>query len=133
MDGSAAKGLFAALGAAAVMALGSVAGAPEAAAKSKYEVDGKKSGYLYSNPETQAIQDDDFMNPGMLWVERGQKLWSKAEGEAGKSCKSCHGEPEKMRGVFTVYPKYDEKTKKLINIEQRINRCRSEQMKAKPW
>jgi len=60
-------------------------------------------------------------------------LWAKAEGEAGKSCKSCHGEVEKMRGVYTTYPKYDPKTKKLINIEQRINRCRTEQMKAKAW
>jgi len=137
MDGLAATRLLTAVGAAGALALGAAgwlaAGAPDALAKSKYEVDGKKSGYLYSNPETQAMEDDDFMNPGMLWVERGQKLWAKAEGEAGKSCKSCHGEPEKMRGVYPTYPKYDAKTKKLINIEQRINRCRTEQMKAKPW
>jgi len=50
--------------------------------KGKYEVDGKKSGYLYSTPATQAIQDDDFTNPGFLWVERGRQLWAKKEGEA---------------------------------------------------
>ncbi len=103
------------------------------ACKGKYEVDGRKSGYLFATKETQAIQDDDFINPGMLWVEKGRELWTKADGKAGKSCASCHGEPESLRGVFTVYPKYDPKTKKLINIEQRINRCRTEQMKAKPW
>ncbi len=133
MDGPFARPLLAAgmlaLGAGAWLA----AGAGAAQAKSKYEVDGKKSGYLYSTPETQALEDDDFGNPGMFWVEEGRKLWAKAEGKAGKSCKSCHGEPEKMRGVYPVYPKYDPKTKKLINIEQRINRCRTEQMKAKPW
>ncbi len=130
MGGTALSVLLAGAG---LVALG--AGAAQACeqCKGKYEVDGKKSGYLYSMPETQAMQDDDFMNPGTFWVEKGEKLWAKAEGEAGKSCKSCHGEPEKMRGVYPVYPKYDPKTKKLINIEQRINRCRSEQMKAKPW
>ncbi len=101
--------------------------------KGKFEVDGKKSGYLYSTPATQAMEDDDFMNPGMLWVEKGRKLWAKKDGKANKSCKDCHGEPEKMRGVYPVYPKYDPKTKKLINLEQRINRCRTEKMQAKPW
>ncbi len=103
------------------------------ACKGKYEVDGRKSGYLFATKETQSIQDDDFINPGMLWVEKGRELWTKVEGEAGKSCASCHGEPESLRGVYPVYPKYDPKTEKLINIEQRINRCRTEQMKAKPW
>ncbi len=136
MGGLAGKGMLAVFGAGALALAATgwmAAGTPEAQAKSKYEVDGKKSGYLYSTPETQAMQDDDFMNQGMLWVERGQKLWSQVEGAAGKSCQSCHGDVEKMRGAYTTYPKYDPKTKKLINIEQRINRCRTEQMKAKAW
>ena len=125
---------IAAIGAlAAVFMLGAGSATACEECKGKYEVDGKKSGYLYSTPATQAIQDDDFTNPGFLWVERGRQLWAKKDGAAGKSCQDCHGEPEKLRGVFTVYPKYDPKTKKLINIEQRINRCRTEQMKARAW
>ena len=31
------------------------------------------SGYAFLTPETQALQDDDFANPGMLWVESGQQ------------------------------------------------------------
>ncbi len=105
-----------------------------AADKSKYEVDGRKSGYLYSNPETQAIQDDDFANGGMLWVEKGAELWNKVDGKAGKSCASCHGDAEEsMKGVFPVYPKYVEKLGKLENLEQRINRCRTSNMGAKAW
>ena len=33
------------------------------------------SGYHFSEPSTQEIQDDDFLNPGFLWVERGKKIW----------------------------------------------------------
>ena len=128
------RGLAALAGAAGLLFAGLLA-ANQAVAKSKYEVDGRKSGYLYSNPETNEMQDDDFLNPGMLWVQRGIALWSKVDGAAGKSCASCHGEDAKksMRGVFTVYPKINKKTGKLENIEQRINRCRVENMKAKPW
>ena len=130
-----AGGKLAAIAAGFLLAAGLVSATDAmAGAKSKYEVDGRKSGYLFSNPETRAIQDDDFANGGMLWVEKGEELWSKVDGKAGKSCASCHGDAEKsMKGVYPVYPKYDKKTKKLINLEQRINRCRTEQMQAKAW
>ena len=36
-----------------------------------------KSGYFFSEPSTQNIQDDDFNNPGVLWVENGLSLWKK--------------------------------------------------------
>ena len=32
------------------------------------------SGYLFAEPSTRSIQDDDFLNPGVLWVEHGEKL-----------------------------------------------------------
>ena len=37
----------------------------------------KKSGYYFAEPSTREIQDDDFMNPGFLWVEIGKNLWKK--------------------------------------------------------
>ncbi len=102
--------------------------------KGKYEVEGRKSGYLFSTKETQAIQDDDFINPGMLWVEKGKELWTKVDGKAGKSCASCHGDAEEsMKGVYPVYPKYVPELGKLENLEQRINRCRTSNMGAKAW
>jgi sulfur-oxidizing protein SoxA len=92
------------------------------------------SGYQFRSKETRALQDDDLENPGFLAVERAADLWKKVEGSEGKSCASCHGEAEKtMKGVGAAMPKWDDKLKKPVNLEQRINICRSEHMKAEPW
>ncbi len=91
------------------------------------------SGYHFAKKETQALQDDEFDNPGNLWMEQGEALWSKVEGSEKKSCKSCHNDAKaSMKGVATRYPVYYEPWKKLINLEQRINLCRTKFMKAKP-
>jgi L-cysteine S-thiosulfotransferase len=95
-----------------------------------FEVNGKKSGYLFASPETQAMQDDDFANPASLWLEQGEKLWTKADGDAGKSCGSCHGAAANLRGVGNTYPKVSKDTGKLVTIEDQINYCRTERMKA---
>ncbi len=95
-----------------------------------FEVGDKKSGYLAASPETRAMQDDDFENPGFLWVEQGEKLWTKVEGEAGKSCGSCHGAAANLRGVGNTYPKISQDTGRLVTIEDQINYCRTERMKA---
>lgn len=91
----------------------------------------KMSGYVFASPETQAMQDDDFENPGMLAVEDGAAEWKKVEGAAGKSCASCHNDAaQSMKGVAVTYPKFEPKRGKLANIEHRINLCRTENMKA---
>ena len=82
------------------------------------------SGYYFAEPSTQSIQDDDFTNPGIFWVEQGKFLWVKKNIINDKSCSSCHGKIENMRGVSISYPKVLENRKKLINLEQRINICR---------
>ncbi|MBI1207099.1 MAG: sulfur oxidation c-type cytochrome SoxA [Azospirillum sp.] len=88
------------------------------------------SGYFFRSRETQALQDDDFLNPGFLWVEQGQDLWSKPEGEAGKSCADCHQDAAAtMKGVGASYPKV-QPDGKLANLEGRINLCRTQYMKA---
>jgi len=93
-----------------------------------------RSGYTYMTPQSKAIQDDDVENPGMIWVDDGAELYEKVDGEAGKSCKACHGKAEvAMKGVATTFPKYDDATKKIKNIEAQVNRCRAKHMKAKPW
>jgi len=38
-----------------------------------------------------------------------------------------------MKGVATRYPVVDEKSGKLVNIEDRINMCRKQNIKAEPW
>lgn len=87
-----------------------------------------RSGYAYLGAETRALQDDDFANPGMFWVEYGLAIYQSREGADESSCASCHGEPESLRGASTHYPRIDGETAGIINLEGRINRCRTEQM-----
>lgn len=85
-------------------------------------------------PELQAQQDDDGANPGMLWVERGDVLWGTVDGAAGKACITCHGDArQSMRGVATRYPAIDGASGHLLNIEARINHCRTTRMAAPPF
>jgi sulfur-oxidizing protein SoxA len=125
---------------AVVLAFGLVAGAGGAAnAQSDgklatYTVGDLRSGYTYATPATQAIQDDDFANPAFLWVDYGETLWEDVSGEAGKACSSCHGDAEdSMKGVGARYPVYSAELGKPISLEQRINKCRVENMQAEPW
>ena len=87
-------------------------------------------GAQFQSEETQRLQADEFANPGMLWVERGSKLWSEPAGAAGKSCTSCHQDATvSMKGVAARYPAVDEKGN-LLNLEGRINTCRMDQMQS---
>src|SRR5450631_821128 len=52
----------------------------------------RRSDYEFMSRDTQAMQDDDSANPGMLWVIEGETLWKAKAGEANKSCADCHGE-----------------------------------------
>lgn len=91
------------------------------------------SGYDFLGPETQALQDDDFANPGMLWVEAGAQLWDQPPSEAAPACSDCHdGASESMRTVGTRYPAWSSQQNRMINLEHRINLCRTEQQKAQP-
>ncbi|MCI4662030.1 MAG: sulfur oxidation c-type cytochrome SoxA [Neomegalonema sp.] len=92
------------------------------------------SGWIFRTDETQALETDDFDNPSFIFVEQAQEAWSTVEGEAGKSCESCHGDvAESMKGVRAAMPKYNEQAKDLWSLENYINSCRTERMQAKPW
>jgi L-cysteine S-thiosulfotransferase len=99
-----------------------------------YAVEDRRSGYTYAAPETRAMQDDEFENPGYIWVERGAALWNAEEDGNGGSCASCHGDAEDgMRGVGARYPVYAPELGRLLNLEQRINQCRTERQQASAW
>ncbi|OAN69899.1 sulfur oxidation c-type cytochrome SoxA [Rhodobacteraceae bacterium EhC02] len=92
------------------------------------------SGWRFREDETQALQMDDFDNPGMVFADLGLDQWNKVEGEAGKSCASCHGTPEEsMKGVRAVYPKWNETAGEVRTLAMQINGCRTENMKAEPY
>lgn len=97
-------------------------------------IDVVRSGWTFRSPETRALQEDDFDNPGLLGVEGGIDSWNTAEGSEGKSCADCHGAPEdNMQKVRATYPKWNEGAKEVRTLAQQINACRTENMGAEAW
>lgn len=91
----------------------------------------RRSGTALLSPAMRQRQDES-VNPGMMWVDRGQELWSTPAGASGKSCADCHRDPATMRGVATRYPAVDAATGKLMTLETRIMACRTAQQGAPP-
>lgn len=90
-----------------------------------------KSGTEFVSDDLRKLQADDFANPGMLWVARGEKLWSEPAGKSGKSCASCHQDARaSMKGVAARYPRVDPGAARLVNLEGRINLCRARNQQA---
>jgi L-cysteine S-thiosulfotransferase len=93
----------------------------------------RRSGYELMSRENRAMQDDDTANPATFWVLDGEALWKQKAGTANKACADCHGEaPAGMKGVAARYPAFDPARRRPVNLEQRINICRTEQQKATP-
>jgi L-cysteine S-thiosulfotransferase len=87
----------------------------------------RRSGYEFMGRETRAMQDDDATNPALFALMDGEALWNRKEAE--RSCASCHGDAaQTMKGVAARYPALA--GGKPINLEQRINACRTEHQRA---
>jgi L-cysteine S-thiosulfotransferase len=111
---------------AAACFLGFLAATPSMAAE-----DGLRSATYFLSDDLKKRQADETANPGMLWVTEGEELWNKAESAAGKSCAACHGDAKaSMNGTATHYPAADPATGKLLNLELRINECRTKHQAA---
>lgn len=94
---------------------------------------GRRSGFSFMTPQTQAIQNDDTANPGMLWVLDGEALWNGKAGASGKACADCHQDARtSMKGVAARYPAFDNTLGRPVDLEQRINLCRAGQQQAAP-
>jgi sulfur-oxidizing protein SoxA len=90
----------------------------------------RRSGYQDMGEALQKMQDDDTANPGMLFVQLGSQLWAKAAGAADKSCADCHGAASaSMKGVATRYPAIPQGGDRPVDLEGRINLCRTEHQK----
>jgi sulfur-oxidizing protein SoxA len=93
----------------------------------------RRSGYSFMTPDTQAIQNDDTANPGMLWVLDGEALWKSKIGAASKACADCHDDTRaSMKGVAARYPAFDKGLGRPVDLEQRINLCRTQHQQATP-
>jgi L-cysteine S-thiosulfotransferase len=108
--------------------------AAAAATAAEIAPEDRRSGYEFASSETRAMQDDDTANPGMLGVLQGEALWATKTGAANQSCADCHGEARtSMKGVAARYPAFDTALARPVDLEQRINRCRSEHQGAAPF
>lgn len=95
--------------------------------------DERRSGFDDMSAELQQMQTDDFANPGMLWVLEGATLWETPEGASGRACVDCHGDAaESMAGVAARYPAFDEEAGAPVDLEGRINLCRTRHQGAEP-
>lgn len=75
-----------------------------------------KSGVEFQSADIQKLQADDFGNPGLLWVARGEALF------AEMGCASCH-QGDAMKGVAARHPRFDPALGRVVNLEGRINAC----------
>lgn len=93
----------------------------------------RRSGFEFMGSSTQAIQQDDSLNPAMLWVKDGEALWSQPAGQSGKACVACHAAASSsMRSVAARYPAFDDRLSRPLTLGQRINQCRQHHQQAAP-
>ncbi len=75
-----------------------------------------KSGFEQMGPQSQGMQRDDTLNPAMLWVAEGRRLWAADPGTGKPSCAGCHGDAAaSMRAAAASHPKIDEASGKPID------------------
>ncbi len=93
----------------------------------------RRSGYALMRPETRDVQDDDDANPAMLWVKEGEALWNGRPDPGSRACADCHGDARvSMKGVAARYPAFEAADGHPIDLEQRINRCRTARQHVSP-
>lgn len=107
-----------------------IAGAVLAVAPAAAAIAQIKSGSEFLSPEMRRQQEDEARNPGYLWVEQGEDLFSRRSGDS-QPCVSCHAQPKQsLRGAAARYPQVDDGSGRLINLEGRIEQCRTTRQKA---
>jgi sulfur-oxidizing protein SoxA len=117
----------------ALLCLATLASVATHAGAAEIPPDQRRSGFDFMTPQTQVMQRDDTLNPGLLWIESGRVLWQQPVGENGVSCVSCHGDAAaSMRGVAARHPAFDEASQHPIDLQGRINQCRQDRQKAPP-
>ncbi|MFO1160820.1 MAG: sulfur oxidation c-type cytochrome SoxA [Reyranellaceae bacterium] len=115
----------------AALGLGLVFTATFAVAQGTLET--RRSGYQEMGPALKQMQDDDTANPGMLFVQLGEQAWSRPAGAVAKSCADCHGAAASMKGVAARYPAIPIDADKPVDLEGRINLCRTAHQQAEAW
>ena len=91
------------------------------------QTDKRRSGYADMDASVQKMQDDDTANPAMLWVQEGETLWGKPAGAANLACADCHTPARLggMTGVAARYPAWSPALGRAVDVEGRIQLCRT--------
>ncbi len=104
------------------------------AAPEWHPLDQLMSGWVFRSDETQALQLDDFENPGFAAITLAEEVWETAAGTSGKSCADCHGDAgEAMKGLRAQMPKWSETAGEPWTLEDWINWSRTEHQGAEAW
>jgi sulfur-oxidizing protein SoxA len=105
-----------------------------AATRAAAQSDLRRSGFDFMTAETRAMQQDDALNPAMLWIKDGEALWNRNAGAADRACAGCHREAAiSMRGVGARYPAFDAASGRAVTLGERVNLCRVRHQQATPF
>ena len=87
--------------------------------------EGPVSGYEFLTPETRAMQDDEFENPGMVAVEQGEALFLEHRPDEEYACADCHGSDggKLDRKKLATYPLFDRNLGGLVTLQDQISHC----------
>jgi sulfur-oxidizing protein SoxA len=88
-----------------------------------------RQGYDYQSADVQSLQDDEFSNPGMLWVDEGRDLFAEPAGANDQSCRDCHNQ---LSRVAASYPQINLRIDKLVSLTDQVQICREIHQKAAP-
>ena len=96
------------------------------AAEPPAQPDKRRSGRDTMSPALRTLQADDAQHPAQLALALGRDQWS----SGARSCASCHGAPETLRGAAARYPAWDQG---LIDLPGRVQRCRVQHQQQPAW
>jgi len=94
-------------------------------------VDEVLSGWLFRATETQALELDDFDNPGFVFIDQGADLFAAVDGSEGKACADCHADVAEFAGLKATLPRVEDGA--LVAMEELVNECRTDRMGAEAW
>ena len=77
-----------------------------------------RSGSIFTSATLRTQQNDDDLNPGMLWVDQGREIFD-------RDCVGCHAKTE---GLAARLPKLATDGS-VVTLEGQINRCQTDRVK----
>lgn len=89
----------------------------------------RQSGSAFLSSDLLNLQNDEFTNPALLWVDRGEALWL-------NNCAQCHPKALALASAVVAYPVWrkplDRANGKLVNLEDQIASCISRNTRTQP-